>query len=364
MSTKNTFEINSEPILDSAEGLVLAIIKRLKSIARRLVNNPTELVRITEEIARLERNLKAYLDKTKDWVDDNLSDAYLRGIGSAGSGTVVGGFATLGILSQDGGGGGISDKAKRILKDFPEHWTAYRVFQNSAYDSFAQSRLPIVRDINDKIRELIVQASETSYRDADTFTRAKFSQELLNRFADEGVDGIRYADGRIMKLDTYTEMVARTQTKNAWNQASFNRLQEYGMDLVVISVHYPCSPLCVPHQGKVFSISGTSTEYPSLQGAIDSGLYHPNCKHTASGFREDRPTTPITRERNEEMYEAQNMQRYNERQIRHWKRRELGSITKEEGVKAKKKVAEWQSRNRELIDKNTFLRRKYAREAI
>lgn len=365
MATENSFEINSQPILDDAEELTLAIIQRLKAVARRLVNNPDRQVLINQEIARLEQNLNAYELAGRSWTDENLSNAYLRGIKGAGTGEVVAGFSMLGLLAQGGGGGfDITDTAKKILEDYPEHWTAYRVFQNDAYQAFNQSRLPIIRDTQDKIRELIIQASESSYRDADTFTRRKMTQEVINRFADEGITGIRYSNGRTMKIDSYAEMIARSQTKNAWNEASFNRLQQYGMDLVVISVHYPCSDLCVPYQGNVFSISGTSDRYPSLESAISGGLYHPNCKHTSSGFTGDKPPTPITRKRNEKMYDAQNVQRYNERQIRHWKRRQAGAITKEEAEKAKRKVSEWQARQRKHLDKNDFLRRKYDREQI
>lgn len=367
MANENSFYINSQPIIDDAEELTLSIIQRLKAIARRLVNNPDELVRINEEIARLEANLNAYEQAGREWTDENLSDAYLRGIKGAGSGEVIAGFSMVGLLATGGGGGfDISDTAKDILDEYPEHWTAYKVFQNDAYQAFNQSRLPIVRDTQDKIRELIVQASESSYRDADTFTRRQMTQELMNRFADEGITGIRYSNGRTMKIDSYAELVARTQTKNAWNEASWNRLQQYGMDLVVISVHYPCSDLCVPYQGNVYSISGTSDKYPPLSSTNPgSELYHVNCRHTSSGYTGgDTPPTPVTRERNEAMYKAEQTQRYNERNVRKWKRREASAITKEEAEKARKKVSEWQAKQRELIENNPFLRRKYDREKI
>lgn len=365
MSTKNTFEINSQPVIENAEELTLAAIKILKEVARRVSNDPDAVIRIKEEIDRLEAEINRYEINSREWVDENLSDAYRRGISSIGSGEVVTGFSILGLLNQGGGGGGeISDKAKRVLKEYPEHWTAYKVFQNDAYNAFNQSRLPIVRDTQDKIRDLIVQSSEASYREADTFTRRQMSQELMNRFADEGIEGVRYRNSRVMKIDSYAEMVARTQTKNAWNEASWNRMQQYGEDLIVISVHFPTSDLCAPYQGRVFSLSGTSPRYTSLEEAVNGGLFHVNCKHTSSQFTGETPPKPVSRERNREMYEAQVQQRQNERMIRKWKRRERGSITDAESQKARRKVREWQSKQRQHLENNKFLRRKYDREQV
>ncbi|HSH24924.1 MAG TPA: phage minor capsid protein, partial [Massilibacterium sp.] len=138
----------------------------------------------------------------------------------------------------------------------------------------------------------------------------------------------------------------------------------YGQDLVVISVHYPCSDLRVPYQGRVFSISGTSTQYESLSSAISGGLYHPNCKHTSTPFAGDAPATPVTRERNQDMYDAQMRQREIERKIRTYKRRKASAITEAEEKRAQQFISKWQKNQRQHIDSNPFLRRKYDREQI
>jgi hypothetical protein len=169
-----------------------------------------------------------------------------------------------------------------------------------------------------------------------------------------------------VNLDSYAEVVARSQTGNASRQAHINRLQEYGLDLVQITVHFPCSPLCEPYQGRVFSISGNDPRYPSLQSAIDGGLYHPNCKHGQANFSGEVFTDrdALTPTQNAEQYEEQLKQRYNERQIKAWKRREVSAIEEKEVQKAKAKVREWQKRQRELLDSSPYLRRNYAREQI
>lgn len=368
--TENTFERLSLPIVEYAEELTLWILLQLRHIQERLISDPNASIRREFEIQRMRNEHRVFLKKAEEWIDEELSTSYLRGIeraNSRASGTATAGaLSSTGLLVPDGPSGPVSTRAKEILSDYPEHHTMYGVFRQAADDALRGTEQTIVRQHNDRIRDIIIGSSDIAYRDADEFTRRDMSQDLMRHFADEGIHGIRYSNGRLVKLDSYTEMVARSQTKNAFNQANWNRLQEYGIDLIAISVHYPCSDLCQPYQGKVFSVSGSSDLYPSLEEAIANGLFHANCKHSSSGYTPGRksPETPINKRENENMYEAQKMQRYNERQIKQWKRREASAVDPRERDKAKAKIREWQGKQREHIDSNPFLRRKYDREQI
>lgn len=64
------------------------------------------------------------------------------------------------------------------------------------------------------------------------------------------------------------------------------------------------------------------------------------------------------------MYQAEQRQRAIERNVRKFKRRKAAAITKEEREHAQKYISKWQKEARTHIDKNSFLRRKYSREAI
>ncbi|NIT58768.1 MAG: minor capsid protein, partial [Aliifodinibius sp.] len=78
-------------------------------------------------------------------------------------------------------------------------------------------------------------------------------------------------------------------------------------DLVRMSTHFPTSDLCVDWQGGVYSQSGQSDNYPSLQTAIEGGAFHVNCKHSLGGyFPGTSPAKPkqIDKRKNAEMYEA------------------------------------------------------------
>ncbi|MFA5397289.1 MAG: phage minor capsid protein [Methanogenium sp.] len=63
-------------------------------------------------------------------------------------------------------------------------------------------------------------------------------------------------------------------------------------------------------------------------------------------------------------YEAKQKQRYIERKIRNWKRRETVSIDPRSKDFSSKKVRTWQAKQREHLKENSYLPRKYEREQI
>lgn len=283
--TENSFQRLSDPIVDPAEETTLKLLEKIKELAQSLIENPQQTVNNEQLRREIEQLWSQYEEQSREWVNEAMPQAYLRGIQKTNGAVPSGMEANFGITPTIelaavagvvGGGGEIASRAADILDGYPKHHTIYTAFQDAAYNRFNQTRLPVIRDVQGKIRDLTIQASEAAYRDADGFTRRKMTQQLMNRFADDNITGIRYADGRTMKLDTYSEMAARSMTGNAARQASINRQQEYGLDLVQISQHFPTSDLCRPWHGRVYSLSGTDSKYPPLDEAISGGLYHAN----------------------------------------------------------------------------------------
>lgn len=367
--SENTFERLSLEITDQAEELVLYALLQLRQISERLIENPNASINQRRELQRLQRQWEQYLAEAEAWLENELADSYIRGIETGnrvGGAVAVGAFASIGLLTPPLPPSQPSPEIVKKFNKYPEHIQTFSRFKASAQEQLRMTRLPILRQQGDRIRDIIAEASATAYREGDVFTRRQFSQELMRRFSNEGITGVTYRNGRRVQLDSYSEMVARTQTQQAYNQANWNRLQERGNDLVVISVHYPCSDLCEPYQGRVFSISGSSGQYPSLDSAIDGGLFHANCKHHSSGYshRDKAPDRDIGTRENREMYEAQMRQRQIERNIKGWKRREVSSVDPLQRDKAKAKVREWQKAQRTHIKENSFLRRSSHREQI
>jgi len=84
------------------------------------------------------------------------------------------------------------------------------------------------------------------------------------------------AGSRHYKASTYAEMVARTKFHEAHSHAAIATAVNYGTDLIIISTHNTTTEICLPYEGKVFSITGADKRFPVLD------LYppfHPDCLH-------------------------------------------------------------------------------------
>ena len=156
---------------------------------------------------------------------------------------------------------------------------------------------------------------------------------------------------------------------------------ELGCDLVEVSAHAGAPPEHASWQGRIYSRSGNDPKYPPFRQSTGygtgAGLCGWNCRHTFGPYIDGSP--PVwTEEQLAEFnvpkyeyngkklteYEASQQQRYNERQIRRWKREE--AAMKAAGLdssEAAAKVKEWQGRQKEFLSQTGF-KRQYGREQI
>ncbi|MEG1619418.1 MAG: phage minor capsid protein [Eubacterium sp.] len=227
----------------------------------------------------------------------------------------------------------------------------------------------VLRMANDKYRKTIFNAQV--YANTSTGTVWQAVDMATKDFLGAGVNCIEYADGRRVNIASYAEMAIRTANKRAFLLGEGSKRDEWGIHTVLVSQYGACSPTCLPWQGKVYiddvySSGKADGKYPLLSTAISGGLFHPNCRHTISTFFEGVNTVPDPKdvEGTTENNALEQKQRYNERQIRRYKRLENGSLTSENVDKYKDKRVQWQKRQRKLIaDNPDILRRDYARES-
>ena len=103
------------------------------------------------------------------------------------------------------------------------------------------------------------------------------SGSLWSKLAEQ-VNDLKFVQAGKYKYrpDYYAEMVSRVKFHEAHSYATIHQAANYETDLVQVSSHNTITPICIPFEGKVYSISGNSKLFPPL---FDMPPYHPNCLH-------------------------------------------------------------------------------------
>jgi hypothetical protein len=205
-------------------------------------------------------------------------------------------------------------------------------------------------------------------------------RSCMDDLARDGVTGHVYPSGRRISLSPYVRRELITNVMNATHELTFDRAADWGTDLIQVSAHAGARPLCFPFQGGVYSLKGGHPKYKALADTSygePAGLFGINCRHFSWPFFEGMndeytaaqkdPALLLNGPSNSDVYEATQTQRYNERQIRRWKRKgaELAGLGLDPSW-AEAKVRQWQGRQRAFIRTsqggNIDLRRDYLRE--
>lgn len=243
--------------------------------------------------------------------------------------------------------------------------------------SMASMKSGVLRSVNDTFRKITRVVSTRGIMSGETMKDRL--QAALNEYAAKGLTAYTDAAGRQWKIDSYAEMALRTATNRAQNQGRTEQFKTYGINLIRTSQHMGCSDLCLPYQGKILSLDGrtgtvtevdpatgnnvTVTITATMDNAIANGYHHPNCRHTDTAYIPGTPD-PEPVKTDEEEAAAEQAQRYNERQIRAWKRREAVAINPQDKSRASAKVRQWQAQQREHLKRNPWLQRRYDREQV
>lgn len=208
---------------------------------------------------------------------------------------------------------------------------------------------------------------------AGTTTINKAVAETTIRWANKGIEtGFIDRGGHIWSLERYAETVIRSTVNRTYNELRMSRMQDYGVDLVLVSSLPDAREICSLIQGKVASISGEHPDYPPI---TDYGYGEPggirgiNCRHIFYPFVEgiNENNQPQYNESEvHERYEQTQKQRYYEGQIRKAKRslklaEEFGD--EDTILKYKRLVRSRQAKVREFIAEHNLPRR-YDKERV
>lgn len=144
----------------------------------------------------------------------------------------------------------------------------------------------VVRDtVRDTLQYNVFKDRGYEYQAEDLYKRLT-KEGLSKRITEEGFVGIIDRAGRRWDLETYTNMVVKTKTNQAFRQGAVEFGTSSGLDLAVISSH-GAKDACRGWEGVVVSLSGRTEGYPALQDVIATNeIFHPNCQHKIHVIRD------------------------------------------------------------------------------
>lgn len=219
-----------------------------------------------------------------------------------------------------------------------------------------------------------VTAEAIARHQAGEPTRAVMERGVT-RLANSGLETIDYISGTKTTIDAALRRHIVSQANQARNRLLMQRMDEWEWDLVFVDAHFGARPSHAEWQGKVYSRSGQSTEYPSLVDATGygtvTGLCGANCYHYMTPYVPGYSQLPnmdyseqerITSMTSDEYYAATQKQRRYERLIRSQKR-EIAYLqeVRADAVKQRIRLGELQDKLRQFTHDN-HLRRDYERE--
>lgn len=196
----------------------------------------------------------------------------------------------------------------------------------------------------------------------------------------QGVAVIQYPTGHTDYMDVAVRRAVLTGVNQTALKIQDARADELGCDLVEVTAHYGARPTHAEWQGRVYSRSGKDKNYKNFYDATGygtgDGLGGWNCRHSFFPFfkglsrqnyslqelhKMNRQTVSYNG-RELPLYDATQMQRANEREIRALKREQAGlEGAGQDASEVKAKLRDAQAKQRDLCEQ-TGLRRDYFRE--
>jgi|SRR5690625_1622978 len=204
---------------------------------------------------------------------------------------------------------------------------------------------------------------------AGTTTVNKAMSETVMRWSNKGID-TAFIDkgGHTWQLERYAETVIRSTVNRTYNELRMDRMEEYNVNLVLVSSLPDPREICGEIQGKVASMEeDPKGDYPSIYDygyGTPGGIRGINCRHMFFPFVEGLNTNNQPQFDEDEMKknrELSQKQRYHERQVRKGKRDY--NIAKEGGdketiAKARDKLLTRQAKLRDFANKHNRTRRR------
>lgn len=206
-------------------------------------------------------------------------------------------------------------------------------------------------------------------------------RNAIKDLSKSGVQSIRYPTGHTDSLEVAVRRAVVTGANQTALQLQWDLADEMGCDLVETTAHAGARPSHAEWQGQIFSRSGKSNKYPDFRASTGygtgAGLGGWNCRHSYHPYFEGAPKA-YSKDQLEQYnakdysyngqrlteYEATQIQRYNERQIRRWQREQAAlEAAGLDASEATGKLRQWRDTQADFL-RQTGLKRQYEREKI
>lgn len=256
-------------IMDAqAEKLIKLYTKAEKEILAEVTkallkgNSTYQLKAMLKNVRKIRKDL---LEGARDWSTQAIQEAYEAGQKSTGL----------------GGGAGFS----------AVHQQAVAVLAENAYGRFEIVDQVIGRRVNDVYRSIALENVTGQVVGYQTWQQT--AKRIRSDMADRGITGFVDAAGKRWNMETYAEMIARTTPRQAMIEGTKNRLLEHDHDLAEIigGIGKNTCDICRAWNGRIVSLTGKTSGYPTLDEARDAGVFHPMCTHniaTAMSFEDKK----------------------------------------------------------------------------
>lgn len=236
------------------------------------------------------------------------------------------------------------------------------VLINEAIQNIDTKRYAAINRMNSGYMDMLRKAD--MFAQSGSFTIPQVVDMAAKDFLSAGLNCVEYSNGNRVNIASYAEMALRTSSSEVTRQANGDVRNELGEYLAVSNVIAMTCPICQKWQGKVMIDDVYSNGKPDGKHKLVSeskadGFMHPNCRHQLFMYIEgvtkvaDLPNDVQTRER----YDAEQKQRYYERQIRKYKRLRDGAVDPANRQKYDARVKEWTERHDKFLESRDYLRK-------
>lgn len=261
--------------LDELQRIANSLSEDVEDELLPLLNKKIDELKKQSVMNKIRQAITDHDTDLKTWLAFAIPLLYVSGFNSANDDAKRLGVALTGSLSYKH----ITVELLKNNQDFRPHLEAVNALLKDSYLDFANGMNGVVRGAERLLNEALRE--QVRMQIADGVLTGQSIRTIANNVKDtigqQGFTALIDRGGRQWEIGDYSEMLARTHLIKANAEGVINRALEHGIDLVRVSSHGATDDLCSPEEGKIYSISGKSDEYPRLDNAPP---FHPNCKHT------------------------------------------------------------------------------------